>query len=161
AGRTVLIDLTDAAVRPLIDPDSLAWLDATSCTTLVVLPLTAAGSLTGAVVLAGAPPRHPFRPADLPFLEDTAARAGAAVAALRDLRRQGQIAVDLQRSLLPDAPPALPGLEIAARYVAGAADVDVGGDWWDVTHLGAGRVGVGVGDVSGRGVPAAVIMGQL
>jgi serine phosphatase RsbU (regulator of sigma subunit)/anti-sigma regulatory factor (Ser/Thr protein kinase) len=161
AGRTVLIDLADPATRPLIDPASLAWLDAAECSTLVVLPLSAAGSLTGAVVLAGAHHRHPFRAADLPFLEDTAARAGVAVAALRDLRRQRQIAVDLQRALLPDAPPALPGLEIAARYVAGATDVDVGGDWWDVTHLGAGRVGIGVGDVSGRGVPAAVIMGQL
>jgi anti-sigma regulatory factor (Ser/Thr protein kinase) len=161
AGQTVIIDLTDAAVRPLIDPGSLEWLDAAGCTTLVVLPLAAAGSLAGAVVLAGAPPRHPFSAADLPFLEDTAARAGVAAAAIRDLRRQRQIAFDLQRALLPDVPPALPGLEMAARYVAGAADVDVGGDWWDVTNLGAGRVGVGVGDVSGRGIPAAVIMGQL
>lgn len=160
-GRTVLIDLADAAVRPLIDPVSLAWLDAAGCSTVVVLPLTVAGSLTGAVVLAGARPQHPFRAADLPFLEDTAARVGVAVGALRELRRQRQIAVDLQRALLPDAPPSLPGLEIAARYVAGAVDVEVGGDWWDVTDLGAGRVGVGVGDVSGRGVPAAVIMGQL
>src|SRR5206468_2642783 len=114
-----------------------------------------------AVVLAGAPPRHPFHAADLPFLEDTAARAAVAVAAIRDLRRQRQIAFDLQRALLPEVPPALLGLEMAARYVAGAADVDVGGDWWDITNLGAGRVGVGVGDVSGRGIPAAVIMGQL
>ena len=161
AGRTVMINLAEAAVRPLIDPVSLAWLDAAGCTTLVVLPLTTAGMLTGALVLAGTRPRHPFGPADLPFLEDTAARAGVAIAALRDQRRQRQIAVDLQRALLPDSPPALPGLEMAARYVAGAADVDVGGDWWDVTDLGGGRVGIGVGDVSGRGVPAAVIMGQL
>ena len=60
----------------------------------------------------------------------------------------------------PGLPPELPGLRVAARYVAGSADVEVGGDWWDVHHLGAGRVGIGVGDVSGRGVPAAVVMGQ-
>ena len=151
AGQTVLIDLADATVRPLIDSASLAWLDAAGCSTIVVLPLTVAGSLTGAVVLAGAQPRHPFRATDLPFLETTAARAGVAAAALLDLRRQRQIAVDLQKALLPGAPPAMAGLEIAARYVAGATDVDVGGDWWDVTHLGAGRVGVGVGDAQAAG----------
>jgi serine phosphatase RsbU (regulator of sigma subunit) len=66
----------------------------------------------------------------------------------------------LQRALLPGAPPALPGMRVAARYVAGTADVEVGGDWWDVHPLGEGRVGIGVGDVSGRGMPAAVLMGQ-
>ena len=67
----------------------------------------------------------------------------------------------LQRSLLPTEVPSIEELEVAARYVAGAADTEVGGDWYDVIALGAGRLAIVIGDVMGRGVPAAALMGQL
>jgi anti-sigma regulatory factor (Ser/Thr protein kinase) len=70
-------------------------------------------------------------------------------------------ALTLQRSLLPAQIPSTEELEIAARYSAGAEDTDVGGDWYDVIALGAGRLAVVIGDVMGRGVPAAAVMGQL
>jgi serine phosphatase RsbU (regulator of sigma subunit) len=161
AGRTVLLDPSDPVVRDSVDEPTLGWLDSAGCTSLVVLPLVVAGRLSGAVVLGATRPRPPFTADDLRFLQDAAARAGAAVSAQRDLRRQRQLAFDLQRALLPAAPPRLHGMDIAARYIAGAEGVAIGGDWWDVAHLGAGRVGVGVRDVSGRGVPAAVVMGQI
>ena len=69
-------------------------------------------------------------------------------------------ALDLQRALLPSALPHLQEVDYATRYVAGSPEVDVGGDWFDLTDLGAGRIGLGVGDVSGRGLPAAAVMGQ-
>ena len=97
---------------------------------------------------------------DIDFIEHVAFRAGAAVAKTRAYQEQRQVALNLQRALLPAAPPSLHGLTVAARYLAGSDEVEVGGDWWDVHDLGAGRVGIGVGDVSGRGVPAAVVMGQ-
>jgi hypothetical protein len=50
---------------------------------------------------------------------------------------------------------------VAARYSAGAADTVVGGDWYDVIAMGGGRLAVVIGDVMGRGVPAAAVMGQL
>jgi serine phosphatase RsbU (regulator of sigma subunit) len=96
----------------------------------------------------------------VPFLELLAARAGAAVSHLRAYRQQRQIALDLQHALLPPAPAGLSGLRVAACYVAGGADVEIGGDWWDVCEVAPGVTGVGLGDVSGRGVPAAVVMGQ-
>ena len=125
-----------------------------------MLPLSLAGQLAGAVVLLTTEPRPPYGRDDLPFLEAVAARAGSAVSHLRAFRQQSQIALDLQHSLLPDLPSARPGLEVAARYVAGAAGVEVGGDWWDVHHLGDDHVGVGLGDVFGRGVSAAIVMGH-
>jgi hypothetical protein len=79
---------------------------------------------------------------------------------VRTVRRNAQVALELQRALLPKAPPTFPDLAVSARYIAGVTDVEVGGDWWDVVDLGAGQVALGVGDVSGRGVPAAVVMGQ-
>ena len=160
AGRLVLIWPEEIRARDETESPTSAWLTATSTRNLAVVPLTVAGDLSGAVVLLAAGDREPFRAGDEPFLADVAARASAAVAQHRTAAGQQDLVLQLQRSLLPAAPPALPGLRVAARYVAGSADVEVGGDWWDVHHLGAGRVGIGVGDVSGRGVPAAVVMGQ-
>ena len=70
-------------------------------------------------------------------------------------------AMTLQRSLLPSHVPSTEELDVAARYCAGAADADVGGDWYDVVPLGGGRLALVIGDVMGRGVPAAAVMGQL
>jgi serine phosphatase RsbU (regulator of sigma subunit) len=76
-------------------------------------------------------------------------------------RREHRIAQTLQRSLVPAELPDTPGLRFASRYVAGVADIDVSGDWYDVIPLSPVRVGVVVGDVVGRGVEAAPAMGQL
>lgn len=75
-------------------------------------------------------------------------------------RQQRGIAGTLQHSLLPDL-PRLTGLEIAARYVAGVDDLDVGGDWYDVIPRGPGCYVFVVGDISGRGLPAATTMAAL
>jgi serine phosphatase RsbU (regulator of sigma subunit) len=65
----------------------------------------------------------------------------------------------LQRSLVPAALPAIPGLDLAARYSPGAATV--GGDWYDVFTLPTGELGVVMGDVAGHGLSAAVVMGRM
>jgi anti-sigma regulatory factor (Ser/Thr protein kinase) len=67
----------------------------------------------------------------------------------------------LQRSLLPEKLPKLPGLTLAARYEPGGAGVNVGGDWYDAIPLDDGRVGLAMGDVVGHGLEAASLMGQL
>jgi serine phosphatase RsbU (regulator of sigma subunit) len=71
------------------------------------------------------------------------------------------IALTLQRSLLPVELPATPGLELAVRYLPAGPDVEVGGDWYDVVELDDRRVGLVVGDVMGHGVHQAAAMGQL
>ncbi|MCW7940869.1 hypothetical protein AAW14_01045 [Streptomyces hygroscopicus] len=58
-------------------------------------------------------------------------------------------------------PPAIPGLATASRYRPATQGAGVGGDWFDLIPLGAGRVGVLIGDVMGRGLEAAAVMGQL
>ncbi|MGY1742801.1 MULTISPECIES: PP2C family protein-serine/threonine phosphatase [unclassified Blastococcus] len=75
-------------------------------------------------------------------------------------RQQRGIAGTLQHALLP-GDPAVEGLEVAARYVAGVDDLDVGGDWYDVVDCGAGRCVFVVGDISGRGLRAATTMAEL
>ncbi|MGH3786710.1 MAG: SpoIIE family protein phosphatase [Pseudonocardiaceae bacterium] len=71
---------------------------------------------------------------------------------------QRTVALALQRSLL--GPTELPA-GFAARYEPASDTLEVGGDWYDVIALSDGRIGVVVGDVVGRGLPAAAVMGQL
>jgi serine phosphatase RsbU (regulator of sigma subunit)/anti-sigma regulatory factor (Ser/Thr protein kinase) len=75
--------------------------------------------------------------------------------------REHAIADQLQRSLLPQTGFDLDHLEVATYYRAGVEGTQVGGDWYDVIELGGGRTALVVGDVMGRGVRAAAVMGQL
>jgi integral membrane sensor domain MASE1/anti-sigma regulatory factor (Ser/Thr protein kinase) len=79
----------------------------------------------------------------------------------RKAEREHRIAETLQRGLLPDRLPDVPGLALAARYVPAGADMAVGGDWYDVVELPSGHVGLAIGDVAGHGPRAASAMGQL
>ncbi|QGN50181.1 SpoIIE family protein phosphatase [Micromonospora sp. WMMC415] len=72
-----------------------------------------------------------------------------------------RIATTLQHSLLPHSLPQLPGAVVASRYLPGTADVEVGGDWYDVVPLGDDTLVLVIGDVVGKGVRAAAVMGQL
>lgn len=75
--------------------------------------------------------------------------------------RDRAVAQRLQRSLLPGVLPFVPGAQTAAMYEAGAAHMEVGGDWYDIVAAGPDRYVIGIGDVVGRGLHAAVTMGEL
>jgi serine phosphatase RsbU (regulator of sigma subunit) len=75
-------------------------------------------------------------------------------------RQQRGIAGTLQHALLPEV-PSVEGLEVAARYVAGVDELEVGGDWYDVIERPCGRSVFVVGDISGRGLAAATTMAAL
>uniref|UniRef100_A0AAU2K224 PAS domain S-box protein n=1 Tax=Streptomyces sp. NBC_00049 TaxID=2903617 RepID=A0AAU2K224_9ACTN len=74
--------------------------------------------------------------------------------------QQRHVALTLQRSLM-GSPPDVPGMPTASRYFPARQGAGVGGDWFDLIPLGGGRVGVMIGDVMGRGLDAAAVMGQL
>lgn len=78
----------------------------------------------------------------------------------RSAEAEWDAGVALQRSLVPERLPEVPGLAMASRYVP-AEDGGVGGDWYDVFTLPTGHVCITIGDVAGRGLPAAVVMGRL
>ena len=91
-----------------------------------------------------------------------AEQAIAAAAAAREAaEREHQIADALQRSLLPGRGFESVHLDVATYYQAGVEGTRVGGDWYDAIDLGAGRTALVIGDVSGRGIRAASLMGQL
>ncbi|WP_328399049.1 SpoIIE family protein phosphatase [Streptomyces sp. NBC_00390] len=97
----------------------------------------------------------------LVFAADVTDHAEAAERLRASERRHRETAVTLQRSLLPQELEQPDDLRFAATYLPGGTDAAVGGDWYDVITLGAGRTALVIGDVMGRGVRAAAVMGQL
>jgi serine phosphatase RsbU (regulator of sigma subunit)/DNA-binding response OmpR family regulator/anti-sigma regulatory factor (Ser/Thr protein kinase) len=127
---------------------------------LVGVPLLADGRVIGAMHVGTLSPRK-FTAEDTIILQLAADRAARGIERAQRFQQEHQTAVTLQRALLPDRLPHLPGLALAARYLPGAAGSEVGGDWYDVIPLSDGRVGIAMGDVVGRGISAASLMGQL
>jgi PAS domain S-box-containing protein len=88
-------------------------------------------------------------------------RLAAAAATQEAAARKRHIADELQAALLPIVGVDPDGLDVATYYRPGAAGTHVGGDWYDLIDLGDERTALVLGDVMGRGVQAAAIMGQL
>ncbi|MEN3586380.1 SpoIIE family protein phosphatase [Streptomyces sp. ZYX-F-203] len=97
----------------------------------------------------------------LVFAVDVTDHAEAAERLRAGERHQREAAVTLQRSLLPQRLEEPDDLRVAATYHPGGTEAAVGGDWYDVITLGGGRTALVIGDVMGRGVRAAAVMGQL
>jgi serine phosphatase RsbU (regulator of sigma subunit) len=125
--------------------------------TLMGVPLIAGGKVIGVFHIGSLTPRE-FTDDDVEFLQLAADRAATAVHSLM-MQEDRIAAAALQRSLLPSALPAADGAQMAARYVPGAGPV--GGDWYDVFTLPSGQLCIVTGDVTGSGLPAAVIMGRM
>ncbi|GAA3210107.1 SpoIIE family protein phosphatase [Oerskovia jenensis] len=90
--------------------------------------------------------------------------ADAATVALSNLRtfaEEQRIALALQRALLPSGLHVSGGLDVAARYEAADARLDVGGDFYDAFDLPDGRVAVVIGDVQGHSLRAATVMAEV
>jgi PAS domain S-box-containing protein len=129
--------------------------------TSIRVPLTARGATLGLAAFSRAEHPEPYDQADVRLVSDLAARAAVHIDNARLYTREHHAAVTLQRSLLPRDIPRVPGLDIAYRYQPASRAAQAGGDWFDVVPLDAGRVGLVVGDVTGHGIHAAAIMGQL
>ncbi|MEV6211046.1 SpoIIE family protein phosphatase [Kitasatospora sp. NPDC051914] len=145
---------TGRSVVPQPGPDPLLR------STLVV-PLVARDQVLGLVQLSRAIGSEPFDARDVAIAEELVARAAVCVDNARLYRREHERALILQRSLLPPGNPAATGLEIARRYLPSNNNTEVGGDWFDVIPLPGSRTALVIGDVMGRGLRAAVAMGQL
>jgi anti-sigma regulatory factor (Ser/Thr protein kinase) len=78
----------------------------------------------------------------------------------RQFEHDHDLARRLQRSLLPEALPTVAGVELSARYRAGGPGLEVGGDWYDAVRRADGILQLCIGDVIGRGVGAATLMGR-
>jgi serine phosphatase RsbU (regulator of sigma subunit)/anti-sigma regulatory factor (Ser/Thr protein kinase) len=124
------------------------------------LPLILDRQLLG-VLYVGTRARSPFSEDDAALLQLVGDRVALAVDRARLFEQERHIAETLQRSLLPEQLPRIPGMDVAVRYLPAGAGMEVGGDWFDMFELADGRVVLAMGDVVGRGVRAAALMGKL
>jgi GAF domain-containing protein/anti-sigma regulatory factor (Ser/Thr protein kinase) len=124
------------------------------------VPLVAGRRANALLVLSWADP-YPLSLDERGFVESLAGQAALALDRATHYETEQTIAETLQRSVLPVSLPRIEGTQLAARYLPGTAELDVGGDWFDVIPLAGGRLGLVVGDVVGKGVQAASTMSQL
>ncbi|MEV1051803.1 SpoIIE family protein phosphatase [Streptomyces sp. NPDC049887] len=127
----------------------------------LAVPMVAHDTVVGLVQFSRAKGSEPFGERDRALAVELAARAAVCIDNARLYRREHERALILQRSLLPPGDPEAAGLDIACRYLPGNTATEVGGDWFDVIELPGHRTALVVGDVMGRGLRAAVAMGEL
>ena len=140
-----------------IDPERVAASDERSW---VGLPLLAAGAPLGALRFSFGRPRKIIEEERV-FLEALAGQCSLAVERAGLYEREHTTAETLQRSLLPDQLPSVPGLVLTAMYRPVAKNMEIGGDWYDAFRLADQRLAVAVGDVMGKGLTAAAGMGRV
>jgi PAS domain S-box-containing protein len=143
------------------DAEHLELIRELGIVSVMIVPLRARGRTLGALTVVSSDAGRTYDEGDLELAEDLARRAALAIDNSMLFRREHEAALTLQRSLLPASLPEVPGLEFAARYEPAAPGMEVGGDWYEVVETADGRVGVMIGDVAGRGIRAASIMGRV
>ncbi|MET8622670.1 SpoIIE family protein phosphatase [Kitasatospora sp. NPDC004669] len=161
--RSILVsEVTEKELRRIVaSPDRVQPGMAAGVHSYLMVPLVARGLVLGGAEFVRTRNPVPFGPADRSLAEELAARTALAIDNGRLYRRERDTALTLQRSLLPQEIHRTLGLELAYRYLPSSVVSEVGGDWFDVVPLSAGRVALIVGDVMGHGIRAAATMGQL
>ena len=149
--------LAEAAV----DEEHLRLIRELGMVSAMVVPLAARDRVLGALTLVSAESDHRYTDEDLRLAQELARHAALAIDNANLYRREHDAAITLQRALLPHRIPSPRTAEVAVRYLPAAPGLEVGGDWYDLVETGAGRLAIVVGDVAGRGVQAAAVMGNL
>ena len=170
--ETVIADLKEGDY-PAPSAKSLRAGQTVGLTSVLAAPLVARGQLLGVMslglsLLTDRDERH-YGADDRDFLSAIAGRVAIAIDNSLLFEEERRTALAFQTSLLPKNPPFVDGLEVAYKYVPAkplethgqGIQTQVGGDWYDIIPLSAGRVGIVIGDVEGRGARAAAVMGQL
>lgn len=141
-----------SGLRPELVPDGHE--------SFLFVPLVAGRRINGMLALSWTAPRE-LATDELDYIRSMASQVAQALDRATHFESERTIAETLQQSVLPASLPSLDGVQLAARYLPGSAELDVGGDWYDALTLPDGRIGLVVGDVVGKGVFAAASMAQL
>nr|WP_246041195.1 PP2C family protein-serine/threonine phosphatase [Streptomyces cadmiisoli] len=127
----------------------------------ILAPLRGRSRVIGAAIYLRRPERQPFEENDLLVAAQLATHSALGVDKTVLYSREAYIADLLQRTMLPETLPRTVGVRLASRYLPAAETAHVGGDWYDALPLPGSRVALVVGDVMGRSITSAAIMGQL
>jgi PAS domain S-box-containing protein len=141
------------------DDEHYAIVRALQFTSYMCVPLAARGRILGAMTLVSAGSGRRFTEADLALAEEFARRAALVLDNARLYSERDYVARALQASLLPPSLPSIPGIDLAARYLAAGEGNEVGGDFYDVFQSGRNSWCFAIGDVAGKGPEAAAVAG--
>jgi serine phosphatase RsbU (regulator of sigma subunit) len=143
--------LLDVGTAPLLAP----FLSKGS--TAAIVPLATPGEVIAAMTIVSLEPAHPITAETIDAAQTIGVQAALAIENARLYQQQKDFADAMQRALLPQVRPAVPGIDIGEVYAA-SARMDIGGDLYDYIGLADGRLAVVLGDVTGHGVDAAADM---
>lgn len=155
----LLPEMTDDIAQQIAPtPDAAVELRRIVRRSCLIVPLTARGRTIGALSLSR---DEPYGDQEVEYAVDLARRAALGLDNASRYAFERELAGTLQRSLLPREMPVSALMTAAARYLPGARGTQIGGDWYDLLEVDDGGLVLVVGDVMGRGVQAASVMGQL
>lgn len=127
----------------------------------VTIPLHARGVTYGGLYLYSGTNELSYDARDVPLFLEIGHRASIAIENARSYERERRIAETYQRASLPLSLACPKGVRVDAIFMPGSAEAEIGGDWYDSTLMRDGSLLVSVGDVMGRGLPAAAIMARI
>jgi serine phosphatase RsbU (regulator of sigma subunit)/anti-sigma regulatory factor (Ser/Thr protein kinase) len=150
--RPIIIDLDHAeVVNPILRQQGIR--------SMLGVPVQVEDRVIGVMHIGTLVPRD-FDEDDVTLLQLAADRAALAIDSAR-ISEQRAVTAIMQRTLLPDALPEIPGMRFSAKYLPAGTGVKIGGDWYDVFQLADGQLAFVIGDVVGRGVLAASVMAEI
>lgn len=162
-GRSQLVD--DVVQRtqdmPWLEPASRDIAARLMIDSLIAVPLVQDTTRLGVLALGRTPGRVPFTQQDVAVAEELGRRLAVGLTHAETSAREHTVAEMLQRSVLPDVLPSIPGVDLAVVYLPATEGVEVGGDWYDAFPLGEDRVGLALGDVVGHNLASASAMNQV
>ncbi|HKD89639.1 MAG TPA: PAS domain-containing protein, partial [Streptosporangiaceae bacterium] len=160
--RPLMLESPDALRRCMAaeDVDVSLFLTHSDEKAWVGLPLLSSGASLGALRFSFTRPRQ-ITEEERVFLEALAGQCALALERATLYEREHTTAETLQRSLLPDTLPTVPGIVLEARCLPVTRNMEIGGDWYDAFRLPDGRLAVATGDVMGKGLTAAAGMGRV
>ena len=124
-------------------------------------PLISGGEALGTMVITDTQDTHRFDDPTLARAGLLAGYAATSIANASSYQRERRIAETLQRGLLPAIPDTIPGFEMAHFYTPAWQEAAIGGDFYDFTDVGGGVYALTIGDVSGKGLEAAVVTAMV
>ncbi|MQA32659.1 SpoIIE family protein phosphatase [Modestobacter roseus] len=143
------------------DPAELAAVQALELAGMIAVPLAAEGRSLGVLTVSADRRRRPLTAADVELVEQLALQVALMMAKAQRYELEARTSHTLQATLLPPAPPQVPAMRVAVRYLAATSGVEIGGDFYDLAPLPGDHVAIAVGDVVGHDITAAATMGQL
>ncbi|HEX3550838.1 MAG TPA: SpoIIE family protein phosphatase [Candidatus Elarobacter sp.] len=152
AGEPVVLDQPDRFPDP--------WIKDLPAGAAMVVPLASGDVTVGVLALLRANGRA-YDVDHVALVREFARRAALSLQHARLYERERTTADALQHAMLPSQLPVLPDIRFSASYSAASESQRVGGDFYDAFTLPDGRVAVTIGDVTGHGLEAAVIMGEI